>query len=99
MLLAVYARWKRVTYVTSRQHNPGRTVLHSPKGAITNGKTERERMAELHVVGEIVGAAGFEDRNLFCKVRRHPPFSLRPRRPQDPPSSAPLRTPPTTKTF
>jgi hypothetical protein len=26
-------------------------------------------MAELHVVGEIVGAMGFEDRNLFCKVR------------------------------
>ena len=25
-------------------------------------------MAELHVVGEIVGAHGFEDRNLFCKV-------------------------------
>mmetsp|Transcript_5941 Transcript_5941/g.24076 ORF Transcript_5941/g.24076 Transcript_5941/m.24076 type:complete len:177 (-) Transcript_5941:2241-2771(-) len=24
-------------------------------------------MAELHVVGEIVGAMGFEDRNLFCK--------------------------------
>ena len=29
-------------------------------------------MAELHVVGEIVGAVGFEDRNLFCKVCRVP---------------------------
>ena len=29
-------------------------------------------MAELHIVGEIVGATGFEDRNLFCKVRRRP---------------------------
>ena len=27
-------------------------------------------MAELHIVGEIVGASGFEERNLFCKVRR-----------------------------
>lgn len=24
-------------------------------------------MAELHVVGEIIGASGFEDRGLFCK--------------------------------
>ena len=29
-------------------------------------------MAELHIVGEIVGAVGFEDRNLFCKVRAWP---------------------------
>jgi len=34
-------------------------------------KREREReMAELHIVGEIVGAVGFEDKNLFCKVRQ-----------------------------
>lgn len=26
-------------------------------------------MAELHVVGEIVGAMGFQEKNLFCKVR------------------------------
>ena len=25
-------------------------------------------MAEVHIVGQIVGASGFEQRNLFCKV-------------------------------
>ena len=34
-------------------------------------------MAELHIVGEIVGASGFEERNLFCKVRRVPVPSSR----------------------
>lgn len=43
-------------------------------------------MAELHIVGEIVGASGFEERNLFCKVRRVPvPFSrpVAPSRPNE----------------
>lgn len=43
-------------------------------------------MAELHIVGEIVGASGFEERNLFCKVRRVPvPFSrpVAPSRPRE----------------
>lgn len=26
-------------------------------------------MAELHIVGELQGATGFEGRNVFCKVR------------------------------
>lgn len=26
-------------------------------------------MAEVHVVGQLVGATGFKERNLFCKVR------------------------------
>lgn len=48
-------------------------------------------MAELHVVGEIVGAVGFEDRNLFCKVRRFPiprPLSARAPPPSPPPRAS-----------
>lgn len=41
-------------------------------------------MAELHIVGEIVGASGFEERNLFCKVRRVPVPSSRPVAPSRP---------------
>lgn len=41
-------------------------------------------MAELHIVGEIVGASGFEERNLFCKVRRVPVSSSRPVAPSRP---------------
>ena len=41
-------------------------------------------MAELHIVGEIVGASGFEERNLFCKVRRVPVHSSRPVAPSRP---------------
>ena len=41
-------------------------------------------MAELHIVGEIVGASGFEERNLFCKVRRGPVSSSRPVAPSRP---------------
>jgi hypothetical protein len=26
-------------------------------------------MAEVHVIGQLVGATGFKERNLFCKVR------------------------------
>ena len=45
-------------------------------------------MAELHVVGEIVGAMGFEDRNLFCKVRPRP-VSRERSRPHVPPAPPP----------
>ena len=38
-------------------------------------------MAELHVVGEIVGAGVSEDRNLFCKVCRVPFLGPSPPRP------------------
>ena len=41
-------------------------------------------MAELHIVGEIVGASGFEERNLFGKVRRVPVPSSRPVAPSRP---------------
>ena len=51
-------------------------------------------MAELHVVGEIVGAMGFEDRNLFCKVRHLTGVaraSARPRVSSHPPLNLPSR--------
>ena len=50
-------------------------------------------MAELHVVGEIVGAMGFEDRNLFCKVRPRPVSRAlaRPRVSSQPPPRVPSR--------
>ena len=34
----------------------------------TFNSKKKTNMAELHIVGEIAGAVGFEDRNLFCKV-------------------------------
>ena len=51
-----------------------------------------DAMAELHVVGEIVGAVGFEDRNLFCKVCRVPFLGPSPLAPLPPPLSAARRS-------
>ena len=57
-----------------------------------------DAMAELHVVGEIVGAVGFEDRNLFCKVCRVPFLGPSPLAPLPPPLSAARRSNPETLT-
>jgi hypothetical protein len=54
-------------------------------------------MAEMHIVGQLLGASGFEDTNLFCKVRNRagtviftlPTSTLLDRVDAQPPSHAP----------
>jgi hypothetical protein len=46
------------------------TIHHNqPAAAQANTAHSRRLMAELHVIGQVLGATGFPGHSIFCKVR------------------------------
>jgi len=39
------------------------------RGLCSVEDSDRDAMAEVHILGEIHGATGFDGKNVFCKVR------------------------------